>query len=192
MRQGFSGILSEYHERNPLKAGILKEELRSRTEGATNPRLFSYIVAQQSALGAIVIENELLRLKDHRVTLANDQKEIRGKIEDIYLRAKLQPPYFKEVNSEFSDAKGPEILGVLVKEGVLVKVKEDLYFHKKAIDDLKERLVAFLKKNNEINPAQFKEMTGTSRKYSIPLIEFFDHEQLTVRVGDNRILRKKI
>ncbi|NLD35655.1 MAG: selenocysteine-specific translation elongation factor [Desulfatiglans sp.] len=188
----FLTILSEYHERNPLKAGILKEELRSRTEGTTNPRLFNFIVAQQSGLGAVVIENELLRLNDHRVTLANDQKEIRERIEGIYLRAKLQPPYFKEVNSEFPGAKGSDILGILLKEGILIKVKEDLYFHKKAIDELKERLIAFLKKNNEINPTQFKDMTGTSRKYSIPLIEYFDHEQLTVRVGDNRILRKKI
>jgi selenocysteine-specific elongation factor len=188
----FLAILSEYHQRNPLKAGILKEELRSRTEGATNPRLFSFIVAQQSGLGTVVIENEILRLKDHRVTLENDQKEVRGRIEDIYLRARLQPPYFKEISGEFAGTNGSEILEILIKEGVLIKVKEDLYFHKKAIDELKERLIAFLKKNNEINPAQFKDMTGTSRKYSIPLIEYFDHEQLTLRVGDNRILRKKI
>ncbi|NLA73923.1 MAG: selenocysteine-specific translation factor, partial [Deltaproteobacteria bacterium] len=185
-------ILSGYHRNNPLKAGILKEELRSRTKGATNPRLFNFIVNQQSGLGTVVIENEILRLEGHRVTLATDQKEIRGRIEDIYRRAKLQPPYFKEVNSEFPDAKGADILSILVKEGLLIKVKEDLYFHKKSIDGLREALTLFLKKNGEINPAQFKDMTGTSRKYSIPLIEYFDHEQLTVRVGDNRILRRKI
>jgi selenocysteine-specific elongation factor len=188
----FLTILSEYHQNNPLKAGILKEELRSRTLGATNQRLFNYIVTQQSGLGVIVIENELLRLTEHRVTLASDQKEIRERIEKVYLKAKLQPPYFNEVNSEFPGAKGVDILGILIKEGVLIKVKEELYFHKQAIDDLRERLTVFLKKNNEINPTQFKDMTGTSRKYSIPLIEFFDHEQLTIRVGDNRILRKKI
>ncbi len=188
----FLTILSEYHANNPLKSGILREELRSRTTGSTNPRLFNFLVTQQSGMGAIVIENELLRMKDHRITLANDQKEIRSRIEDIYLKAKLQPPYFKDVSSEFPGANGSDILGILLKEGVLVKVKEDLYFHKKSIDGLKENLILFLKKNNEINPTQFKDMTGTSRKYSIPLIEFFDHEQLTVRVGDNRILRKKI
>jgi selenocysteine-specific elongation factor len=188
----FLATLSEYHQNNPLKTGILKEELRSRTTGATNQRLFNYIVTQQSGLGVIVIENEFLRLKEHRVTLANDQKEIRERIEQVYLKAKLQPPYFNDVNSEFPGAKGADILGILIKEGLLIKVKEELYFHKQAIDDLKERLTVFLKKNNEINPTQFKDMTGTSRKYSIPLIEFFDHEQLTIRVGDNRILRKKI
>ena len=184
--------LTDYHDKNPLKAGIPKEELRSRTTGATNQRLFNYIITQQSRLGAIVLENELLRLKDHRVTLANDQKEIRERIEAIYLKGKLQPPYFKDVKKEFPDGNGADILGVLIKDGILIKVKEDLYFHRKSIEELKDKLVAFLQKNTEINTTQFKDMTEASRKYSIPLIEYFDHEQVTVRVGDNRILRKKI
>ncbi len=185
-------VLTEYHRKNPLKTGIMKEELRSRTTGAKNPRLFNYLITQQSKLGTIVLENELLRLKDHRVTLASDQKEIRERIEKIYLKAKLQPPSFKEVKTEFPDGDGQDILGVLLKDGILIKVKEDLYFHKNSIEELREKLIGFLQKNTEINTAQFKDMTGASRKYSIPLIEYFDHEQITVRVGDNRILRKKI
>ena len=184
--------LSEYHKNNPLKAGIQKEELRSRTTGATNQRLFNYIITQQIKQEAVVQENEILRMKDHRVKLASDQKEIRQRIEQIYLKGKLQPPYFKEVKKEFPDGNGADILGVLLKEGILIKVKEDLYFHSKSIEDLKEKLISFLKKNGEVNTAQFKDMTGASRKYSIPLIEYFDHEQITVRVGDNRVLRKKI
>ena len=184
--------LSEYHGKNPLKAGILKEELRSRTTGATNQRLFNYIITQQSKLGVIVLENELLRMKDHRVTLAGDQKEIRERIEQIYLKGELQPPYFKDVKTEFPNGNGNDILGVLLKDGILIKVKEDLYFHRRSIEELREKLVGFLQKNGEINTTQFKDMTGASRKYSIPLIEYFDHEQITVRVGDNRILRKKI
>jgi selenocysteine-specific elongation factor len=70
-------------------------------------------------------------------------------------------------------------------------VKEDLYFHKKVLEDLKNQLISFLKKEGEITTPQFKTMTGASRKYTIPLIEYFDKSQLTVRVGDTRILRKK-
>ena len=66
------------------------------------------------------------------------------------------------------------------------------YFHQREINTLKEKLISFLQKNGEIDTPRFKEMTGASRKYSIPLLEYFDHEQVTVRVGDNRILRKKI
>jgi selenocysteine-specific elongation factor len=184
--------LSEYHKNNPLKSGFQKEELRSRTTGATNQRLFNYIITQLIRLDAVVQENEILRLKEHRVTLASDQKEIRQRIEQIYLKSKLQPPYFKEVKKEFPDGNGADILGVLLKEGILIKVKEDLYFHSKMIEELKEKLISFLQKNGEVNTAQFKDMTGASRKYSIPLIEYFDHEQITVRVGDSRVLRKKI
>ena len=184
--------LSEYHKNNPLKAGILKEELRSRTTGATNQRLFNYIITQLIKQEAVVQDNEILHLKEHRVTLASDQKEIRERIEQIYLKGKLQPPYFKEIQKEIPGREGTDILGVLLKEGILIKVKEDLYFHRKSIEELKEKLISFLQKNGEVNTAQFKDMTGASRKYSIPLIEHFDHEQITVRVGDNRVLRKKI
>ena len=72
-----------------------------------------------------------------------------------------------------------------------MKIKEDLYFHHKAIDKLKSDLINFLKNHGEITTPQFKEMTGVSRKYTIPLIEYFDRTQVTVRVGDTRVLRKK-
>ena len=83
------------------------------------------------------------------------------------------------------------MLDVMVKEGILIKVKEDLFFHSAVVEDLKNKLTAFLKENGEISTPQFKEMTGASRKYTIPLIEYFDKTQMTVRVGDNRVLRKQ-
>jgi len=78
----------------------------------------------------------------------------------------------------------------LVEEGQIIKTKEDLYFHVKAVEKLKSRLVDFLKTHGEITTPQFKEMTGASRKYVIPLIEYFDSKNVTLRVGDSRKLRK--
>jgi len=138
-----------------------------------------------------VQEKEALRLREHKVTLAQDQEEVRHQIETIYLKGRLQPPYFRQIKDKFSGNTAKDVLGVMVKDGVLIKVKEDLYFHKKAIEDLERELVAFLKENGEISTPQFKDMTGASRKYTIPLIEHFDKSQLTVRVGDARVLRKK-
>jgi selenocysteine-specific elongation factor len=130
-------------------------------------------------------------LKTHKVTLAQDQKEIRRKLEAIYGKSGLEPPYFKELKEEFSGNTASEVLEVMVKEGQLLKVKEDLYFDRKVVDALEEKLVAFLKTHGEITTPQFKDMTGTSRKYTIPLIEYFDLRQITVRVGDSRVLRKR-
>jgi len=185
------GIIDAYHRRFPLKTGLLKEELRSRTAGAKNPKLFNYLIRQLSQHGEIVQEKEVVRLKAHKVTLAQDQKKTRRKLEAIYTKGGLQPPYFKDLKEEFSGNTASEVLDVMVKEGCLLKVKEDLYFDRKTVDALEEKLIDFLKTHGEITTPQFKEMTEASRKYTIPLIEYFDLSQITVRVGDSRVLRKK-
>ncbi len=184
-------ILEAYHRNNPLKAGLSKEELRSRTAGARNPKLFNYMIGQLEQEGLVARDHEVLHLSEHKVTLGQDQEKVREEIEAAYRKGGLQPPYFKELKDRFPENTARDVLQLMTKEGVLVKVKEDLYFHRRAVDDLQERLVAFLKENGEITTPQFKEMSGVSRKYAIPLIEHFDLNQLTVRVGDNRVLRKQ-
>ncbi|TET85504.1 MAG: selenocysteine-specific translation elongation factor [Desulfobacteraceae bacterium] len=190
-REEILDTLTRYHKKFPLKEGLVKEELRSRTAGADNAKLFNHLVLQLAREGIIVQDKEIVRLKDHQVTLAQDQEEIRRELEKIYIKSGLQPPYFQEIKEKFPGNTGAEVLEVMVKEGDILKVKEDLYFHRKAIDGLKSELIAFLKNNGEITTPQFKEMTGASRKYTIPLIESFDRTQVTVRVGDTRVLRKK-
>jgi selenocysteine-specific elongation factor len=183
--------LAQYHKDFPLKGGLLKEELRSRTAGANNPKLFNHLINQLSQEGVLAQEKENLRLMEHKVTLAQDQEKTRQEVEEIYLKSGLQPPYFRELNDKFPGNSGRDVLDLMVKDGVLVKVKEDLYFHRDVIEGLKKRLVAYLKGNGEIDTPQFKDMTNASRKYTIPLLEYFDISQLTVRVGDKRVLRKK-
>jgi selenocysteine-specific elongation factor len=190
-REELITTLTNYHRDFPLKVGLITEELRSRTIGSRNPRLFNYMINQLIQEGVIVQEKEVVRLKEHKVTLARDQEKTRRKIEEIYLKAGLQPPYFKEIKEGFPGDTGGDVLEVMVKEGLLIKVKEDLYFHRDAIGSLKERLMAFLREKEEIDTPQFKEMTNASRKYAIPLIEYFDRSQITVRVGDRRVLRRK-
>ncbi|MBW1785155.1 MAG: selenocysteine-specific translation elongation factor [Deltaproteobacteria bacterium] len=183
--------ISRYHGEFPLKIGLPKEELRSRTEGAKNVKLFNYVMNQLTKEDVVVQEKELVRLKEHQVTLAQDQEKARDRLEKIYREKGLQPPYLKEIAGEFPGKTAKEVLAVMLEEGIVIKVKEDLYFYGKAIEALKDRMIDFLKANGEITTPQFKDMTGVSRKYAIPLIEYFDKSQITVRVGDNRVLRKK-
>jgi selenocysteine-specific elongation factor len=190
-REEILNTLTRYHRDSPLKVGLLKEELRSRTVGSNNPKLFNALINQLTQEEVIVQEKELLRLKEHKVTLAQDQEEVRQQIEEIYRKSGIQPPYFKEIKEKFPGSTATDVLGVMVKDGVLIKVKEDLYFHSDVIEELKNRLVGYLKDMGEIDTPQFKEMTNASRKYTIPLLEYFDITQLTMRVGDKRMLRKK-
>ena len=84
-----------------------------------------------------------------------------------------------------------EVLAVMMAEDQLVKISEDLYFYKPALGNLKDKLVSFLVKESEIDMPAFKDLTGLSRKFSIPLLEYFDKMKVTMRVGDKRILREK-
>ena len=189
--QNCGDYLGNYHSNNPLKAGMSKEELKSKFPQLSDPRVFNLILNQMIKSGQITQEENTVRLSDHRVSLGADQADIRQKILDIYQKGGLQPPYFREVPGMLGADPNhtKEVLMLLVEEGHIVKTKDDLYFHVTAITELKSRLVDFLKANGEITTPRFKEMTGASRKYVIPLIEYFDACKVTLRIGDSRKLR---
>ena len=184
--------LADYHHTNPLKTGMSKEELKTKFPPLLTSRLFNLTLNQMIKENEIAQVENIIRLASHTVSLGNKQADVKDKILKTYLETGLQPPYFKElVKSLDSDVKrAKEVLMHLVTEGAIVKVKEDLYFHAQAINGLKHKLVEFLEAQGEITTPQFKEMTGVSRKYVIPLAEYFDATQVTLRVGDVRKRRK--
>ena len=185
--------LQKYHKTFPLKVGMPKEELRSKLPATVDAKIFTMIFNHMIKDGTIVQEGESVRLSSHKVSLGEDQAGIKKKIVEIYRNNKLQPPYFKEVVKTLSldTSRARDVLMLLVDEGTIVKIKEDLYFHLEPLSRLKQELVDYLLKNEEIATPQFKDMTGASRKYVIPLMEYFDKENVTIRVGDTRKLRQK-
>jgi len=184
--------LKTYHQKNPLRPGFSKEELRRRLPPQMEMRLFNYILGRLTQQKQVVVEKDLVRLATHRVQLAVDQEEVTGRLEALYRQGQLTPPTLKEVEAalKLPLAKIQPLLAVLVNRGSLVKVKEDLYFHTEALAQLKAKLVDFLKQNREISVPQFKDLTQTSRKFTIPLLEYFDTNRVTVRVGEARRLRE--
>ena len=184
--------LSDYHKRFPLKAGMPKEELKSKLPPNLSPKLFNLCLQQMIKGSEVVSEEDNLRLASHKVSLAADQKDVRNKLLNTYRQSGLQPPYFKEVVKDINlDGQNvKDVLMLLVEDNQIIKVKEDLYFDAGAVTDLKKRLIQHLKNRGEITTPQFKEMTGASRKYVIPLIEYFDARNVTIRIGDVRKLRK--
>jgi selenocysteine-specific elongation factor len=170
---------------------LVKEELRSKITGNVKEKPFNQLLNALIQDGAIVRDKDIIRIKDHKVKLLQDQETLRNQIEQIYLKEGLEPPYFNNLDQNIIQKGGKDLVEIMVKDGTLIKVKEDLYFHKKPIEELKQRLVDFIKEKGEITTPELKQVTGVSRKYTIPLIEYFDKTQLTVRIGDKRILRKK-
>jgi selenocysteine-specific elongation factor len=107
--------------------------------------------------------------------------------------AGLQPPSFKELVGEVRCREDTlrTLLEYLAEKGSVLKISEDLYFHPAAVERLKHRLVEFLKERGEIQTQEFKALSDTTRKYTIPLLEYFDRLKITLRLGDRRVLRDK-
>ena len=183
-------LLHEFHEKNPDKIGISKEELRSRLP-KVEPQVF------QSALDECIleggVETDRDKVREVRILSAAD-KERQGVEADILRRLEaygLTPPGIKDLAAE---VKKPEknlrdILERLAFERKIIKIKGDLYFHAVAMEKLKERITGFLKAQKEMTPSDFKSMFDLSRKYMIPILEHLDEIKLTIRVGDKRVLR---
>lgn len=187
--------LKEYHGANPLKEGMSRQELKSKFRALreNDSKLFSIVLTKIARDKKIVQEQNIVRLSTHEIALQVDQQNLKEKISTIYKKSGLTPPFFRVICTDLNvDQKNAmEVLHMLIDEKIIVKTKDDLYFDAFVINELKKELVAFLNKSKEITTPKFKEMTNISRKFVIPLIEYFDSINLTIRVGDTRQLRKK-
>jgi selenocysteine-specific elongation factor len=183
--------LKNYHEKNPLKPGMPKEELKSKLPLSMGGKLFTLLLNQMKKSNVIVLEEDMVRLFDFKVSMKIDQEEVSQKILTVYRENGLTPPYFKDLRKvlDIDTSVAKDVLMLLVEQGKIIKVKEELYFSSQAIEDLKKQLVDFFQTKDELTTPEFKGIAGVSRKYLIPLIEYFDSKNVTIRVGDIRKLR---
>jgi selenocysteine-specific elongation factor len=190
LREMALGQLSEFHHQYPMKTGLAKEELRSKLPVEVDIKLFQILINGLIQSKEVVLEKDKLRLPGHQITSA-DEKGLLKRVEEAILKGRLQPPSPIELSGEWSEEE-EKVLAVfehLVHEGILVKIKSGMYFHRIPFENLKGELTGYLKSHQEITTPQFKELTGVSRKYAIPLIEYFDQIKVTIRLGDKRVLR---
>lgn len=185
--------LTDYHQKNPLKEGISKEELKAALAATVSTKLFNMLLASLGKKEVIVSDKDNVRLASHLVQLAGDEDALHQSIASTYVQAGLTPPSLADVINGFKDqkAKAQTIVKLMLKDGELIKISEDLCFAREALAKLREDYKAQLIRDGKATPATFKDLTGLSRKYIIPLMEYFDVNKLTVRVEDHRILREK-
>ncbi|WP_097013806.1 selenocysteine-specific translation elongation factor [Pseudodesulfovibrio profundus] len=186
-------FLGDFHKKHSMKPGVQRGELASSWGKALPQKFFHFIVERLLKQGDIVAEQEVLRLKDHKVSMASDQAKVREIILGAYKEGGFTPPNLKDVleqlNMDFKEAA--PVFRVLQEQGELIRVKDDMYYHAAALNDIKARMLAFFADSQEMSAPDFKGVTGLSRKYLIPVLEYFDKEKVTVRVGDVRHLRKR-
>jgi selenocysteine-specific elongation factor len=182
--------LGQFHRSLPLRPGMSREELRGRS-GAPDERVFAHLVSGLEAEGVVRTDRDKIRLASHDVRLNPEQQKTVNRLEQDFLTAAAAPPSPEEALTRVGLAgdEDHELFQVLVEARKLVRVKESLYFHTQALDAIQDKLVTMLRERKEIGPGDIKDLLGISRKYAIPLLEFFDARRVTARVGERRVLR---
>jgi len=181
--------LDAFHASQPHKEGMSREELRARMPGALPLRVFEQVLDALIRRQAIEAERDIVRRRRGKSARPNAAlSALESQIADRFRGWGLTPPRPKELPAELGTQPGKvsAALDRLLAQGALVKVKPDYYVDPSALAALRDKLVAHLDAHGQITPQEWKNLTGATRKYSIPLAEHFDAEKLTLRVGDVR------
>jgi selenocysteine-specific elongation factor len=185
--------LENYLRENPLKEGIGKEELKARIPKRSDIRFFGPLLSSLEKDGKAIADRDLVKKPGHKASSTVDQVGLQTRLENALQQGGAEPPGIKELCAIVGCGEKEllEHLNLLAREGRAAKIKSDIFYAPQPVGAIREKLVEFLRDKGEINPPQFRELTGLSRKFMIPLLEFFDQEKVTIRVGDKRVLRKK-
>ncbi len=176
----------DFHKKNPLVGGISKEELRDQV--GASPEVFEAVTAMLVQNKNLEVVGDLARLPGRGVVMKDEEAESKEKIELAFATAGLKVPALSEVIAglKVDKVRAQKIVTLLLRDKVLIKVSDELVFHRSALEDLRRQIAVYKVKSARIDVAKFKELTGVTRKYAIPLLEFLDRERVTRRVGDAR------
>jgi selenocysteine-specific elongation factor len=175
-----------FHRKNSLVGGIPREALREQVRASAE--VFKAVLDLLIREKKIEVAGDLVRLPGHGVVMKDEEAESKKKIEDAFAGAGLKVPALHEVLAglKVDKARAQKIVTLLLRDKVLVKVSDELVFHRTALEELRRLVAAQKAKSPKMDVATFKELTGVSRKYAIPLLEYLDRERVTRRVGDAR------
>ena len=182
--------LEKFHEANPLAPGIPKQDLRGRV-AKTSAEIFAAALDDLAKTGIVTVSGDLVQRAGREIALSAEEAKAKELIEKEFQRAGLTVPSFAAVLEKLpvESKRAQKILQILLREKVLIKVTDELIFHRDAVAQLRELLAKYRKeRGNKLPIPVFKELTGITRKYAIPLLEYLDRERVTRRVGDERVI----
>jgi len=183
--------VERFHKENPLQPGIPREELRANLARRLRPEIFRAALEELAAQKKLDVQGDLVKRAGSQISLLPDEAKAKDQIETAFASAGLAVPSVKEVLATVAvEARRSEkLLQLLLREKALHRVTPDLIFHRNALAELRTKLAAYKKANGErISVPAFKDLTGITRKYAIPLLEYLDRERVTRRQGDERVI----
>lgn len=181
-------VLEAFHKANPLVAGISKEELREKL--GLPQEIMQAVLDDLVNAKKAEVAGEQVRLAGRGVELKDEEAKAKKEIEQAFASAGLKVPYMDEVLARLpvDRTRAQKLVTLLLRDRVLVKLADNLVFHHSALHGLRQTMTQYKVKSPKIDVGKFKDLTGVSRKYAIPLLEYLDRERVTRRVGDERVI----
>ena len=186
-------VVQAHHRQSPASPGIGTEELRSRIRVGLEPALFALALQRAVAHGALELKAQSVARPGFEPRLSRSQRAAMDAVLAAVRAGGLTPPRLQDLPEalDLTPAAVSEAVDLLLTQGGIVRVSKELAYAAEPLEALRRDLVAFLEANGTIDTAAFKDLTGASRKYTIPLGEYFDRIRMTLRVGDARRLRRE-
>jgi selenocysteine-specific elongation factor len=193
LKKGLVDELAAFLDANPLKEGMGKEELKTRLPKRSDPRYFTQLLSALEKDGMVIPDRDIVKLGGKVTRKGISADDLTGKIALFLKDGGIEPPTVSEVTERFrcNEKTVRDNLAQLVRNGQVARISSDLFYSTEALHGLREKMVGYLTEKGEITPPEYRELTGLSRKFLIPLLEYFDSEKLTIRVGDKRVARKR-
>ena len=196
LTKSVEAAIADFHKKEPLAKGISREALRESVTQFISADVFNAVITNLHSSGAAAIDKDTIRLASHKTELSDEEAALSGKILVSYIDARLEPSRLDEVldravgGTRFSRTDARKFFQLHLDSGDIVKIDDEFYFAKSEIDNLVSRLRQFADTTDArlIDVAKFKELAGVSRKYAIPLLEYFDRERITRRAADKRLI----
>jgi selenocysteine-specific elongation factor len=188
LKAALLSALELFQTQNPLSPGMSQQTLRDKF--ALDSEIFSAIVVQLAKEGKVEAVGDIIHLRGRGVVMKDEEAESRKIIEQAFSAAGLKVPALKDVlaSLKIDKTRAQKLVTLLLRDKVLIKVSDDLVFHQIALNNLRKDLAAQKASSPRIDVGRFKDLTGVSRKYAIPLLEYLDRERITKRIGDERVI----
>ncbi|MBA3639483.1 MAG: selenocysteine-specific translation elongation factor [Acidobacteriota bacterium] len=179
-----------FHKKEPLVKGIGREELKARVFPTASAAFFRAVLDDLGSRQVLVVDQDVVHAHGRTMTLEGADEKLRTQLADRFRELGLQVPSPDEVaaGAGVDRTAARKIIQLLVKERTLVKVNDSMVVDGAALDKLVADVRARKAFSAKLDVATFKELTGLSRKFAVPLLEYLDGQRVTRRVGDGRVI----
>jgi len=189
LRQKLLGIVDDYHQQKPESPGLTVEQLFEASE--LKKDVFDGLLKMLLTENKLIEKKNRFALPEHRESFSDDQQKLIRSIETLFTDRCFNPPNLQEVieHTKSSQDKVQKVFKILVEQQRLVRVDKDMFFHRDAVEQAREVLTTYIQEQGGLESVKFKYLLDTTRKFAIPLLDYFDRIGLTRRSGYTRYLR---